>query len=142
MKKYVISTAILFFIIGIAGCSSKVMDSKYEESYIEFKQSYIAATDYVEKNNDLLIALSHIDNNAMGVEMKKMKNSLNGMSQYANTEGEKKILENFTSYYKELEYIYNVDKNRDNLTVDERRKAFEISFSASMTRENFSTGEE
>ena len=132
-------TFIMLLLLTLWGCSKT--SSQFNDNYEQFKQSYLVATEFVEKDNDLLKALGYIDVNSMSKEMETMKKSLEQMNTSLNTKDEKGIYSNVTSYYQELEYILYAAKNKDNLTTDEKRKAFESAFSASMTRDSIKKGE-
>lgn len=106
----------LIFIIG--GCSKE--SSQFDNNYDQFKKSYLAATEFIEKDNNYVKALTTINSDQMNIEMEKMKNARDQMSNSLKTDREKGIYGNVTEFYKEVEYIVYAVKNYNNFTVEEK----------------------
>ena len=129
---------ILILLCLLIGCA----DSEYDSSYKQFKESYILATNFIEKDNDSLKALKKMDISTVETELKKMKVAMDKMSSKTNSKTEKGIYGNVKRYYESVEFLLYAAKNADNLSVDEKRRVNNEAVIVSMNRKSIKQGEE
>lgn len=122
----------------IAGCGG---DRAFDDSYKQFKQSYLVATEFIEKDKDLEKALETIDSVQMKNEMEKMKKARDQMSNLLNTDREKGMYSNVIVFYQDVEYIEYASKNFKKLTVDEKRKLLMTAIDIKSNRDEILNGE-
>lgn len=137
-NKVLLLITLLLLIVLSVGCTN----SKFDSSYKQFKESYILATDFVDKDSDSLKALKKMDLNSFEIELKKMKEAMESMSAESNSKDEKGIYGNVKNYYQGLEFLSYANKNFDKLTTDEKIKVDTEVISASMNRKSIKRGEE
>lgn len=137
-NKVLLFSSILLLTYLLVGCTSSKFDSKYKQ----FKESYILATNFVEKDNDSFKALKKIDLNSFEVELEKMKGAMDNMIDKSNSKDENEILGNLKNYYQGLEFLLYANKNFDKLTMEERIKVDTEVIFASMNRKSIKRGEE
>ena len=121
MKKTMSGVLLAIFavlILTIGGCNRA--GNHFNDNYDQFKKSYLAATEFIEKDKDYRKALATIDHNQMNKEMEEMKEAYDQMGSLLKTEKEKGLHSNVTRYYQEVEFIRNTAKNLNNLTIDEK----------------------
>ncbi len=130
--------SILFIIVYffLTGCAN----SEYNNNYNQFNESYVVATEFVDKDKDVLKILDKIDINNLTIEMNKMKKAMDQMNTSANSDREKGLYGNVRTYYQGLEFLLYAAQNKNNLTLDEKMKVgLEIDL-ASMNRKEFKEG--
>lgn len=115
-NKKILVILLLVFLSILVGCTS----NKFSSNYNQFKDTYIIATDFIEKDTNYLKALKKIDINNFEIELKKMSESMDNMNNEAKSKNEKGIYDNVKKYYKGLEYMLYAAKKPDNLTFDEK----------------------
>ena len=122
------------------GCRNNI-DSEFEDSYKEFKKSFLSATEFIQKDKDLEKALATIDHKLMSDDMEVMKNVYDQMGSLLKTDKEKGIYGNVTIYYQEVKFIEYAAKNFNNLTIDEKRELLLNAMSIKSDRESILKGE-
>lgn len=139
MKKKILLLLTLILLISLSvGCKN----SKFDLSYEQFKESYILATDFVDKDTDSLKAIKKIDLDSFEADLKKMKEAIDTMNNELNSKDEKGIYGNVEGYYQGLEFLLYAKKNFDKLTTEEKIKVDTEVISASMNRKSIKQGEE
>ena len=136
-KKLTLIT-ILILLCFLVGCAN----SEFDSSYKQFKESYILATDFLEKDNDSLKSLKKMDINTVKTELNKMKEAMDKMNATSNSKSEKGINDNVKRYYQSVEFLLYGAKNVENLSVDEKRKVYTEAVLVLMNRENIKSGGE
>lgn len=122
MKKSNNSLLIVIFLLCIfllQGCSVNQFNNDYEQ----FKKLYMSATDFVDRDEDVLKALSAIDDKQINKDFTEIKKLYYHIGNELDTEKEKRIYGNLSMYYKNVEFILSIyNKDFDTLTVDEKRE--------------------
>lgn len=130
-KLFCISTIV--FLCLIAGCANNEFDLNYNQ----FKESYLIATEFVDKDNTLLNALKIMDIETVETELKTMKEAMDKMDKEAKSKQQKGIYENAERYYNGLNNILEYSKNFENLSRDEKDYAEIEVIMASRYRESW-----
>lgn len=123
---------ILILLCISVGCK----ESEFDSNYMKFIESYILATEFVEKDDDSLETIKKMDINAVETELKKMKEAMDKMYTESKSKDEKGIYGNVENYYNGVEFLVYAAKNIDKLSIDERRKVYIEAILASMNRDN------
>jgi hypothetical protein len=110
---------LILLCVLLFGCSDK--DNSFRSSAIEFRDSYIKATDFFDLNTqDSFKALEQIDSDLVESELNKMDNSLSAMSKDIETKDQKELYTQLKSDYEDLQYLLSVHDNLNNLSTDEK----------------------
>lgn len=136
-KSFLIVILFLLTMFFLTGCGK----SQVDEDYNQFKQSYLVATEFIDKDNNLEKALKTIDYNQMNIEMEKMKKARDEMSVLLSTDREKGLYSNVSTFYQDVEYIVYASKNFKNLTIEEKRKLLMTAISIKGDRDEMLKGE-
>lgn len=136
-SKKLLVISILILLCFLVGCVDREFDSNYQK----FKESYILATDFVEKGNDPLKALKSMDINVVEAELSKMKKVMNKMSTKLNAKTEELIYGNVERDYKGVEFLLEAAKDFENLSIEEKQMVYVEAELASMNRKRIKQGE-
>ena len=142
MKKTKYNLFLITFLTVIlitVGCSRE--GNQFNDNYNQFKKSYLAATEFIEKDNNYVKALATINSDQMNAEMEKMKNARDQMSNLLKTDREKGIYGNVTEFYKEVEYIVYASKNYNNFNPEEKSNLLMTVVDIKSNRELIAKGE-
>ncbi len=138
MKKKILIVMTFVLLYFLVGCTS----SKFDSNYKQFKESYIEATNFVEKDNDSLKVLKKMNVTTIETELKKMKECMDEMSITLNSKIEDGIYGNVKSYYKGIEFLLYAAKNFEKLSTDEKIKVDTEVLLAIMNRKSIMQGKE
>ncbi len=138
MKKKLLIAIVFVLLNSIVGCTSDKFDSYYKQ----FKESYIVATNFVEKDNDSLKVLKKMNVTTVETELKKMKEYMDEMSTMLNSKIENGVYNNVKSYYQGIDFLLYAAKNNDTLSTDDKIKVDAEVLSAIMNRKSIKQGEE
>jgi len=137
-NKKMLVMVISMLLLLVAGCANDEFDTNYKH----FKESYVLATDFVEKGNDPLKTLKEIDTNVIETELKKMKGFMDKMNAVSESKNEKGICGNVNNYYEGVEFLIYAAKNFNKLSIDEKGRVYAEADFAAMNRSSIKAGDE
>jgi hypothetical protein len=135
-NKIFLMILLIIMVCFLSGCT----DNKFDSSYKQFKEAYILATNFIGRDNDVLITLKSMDVNITESQLKKMKEAMDNMNIEANSKSEKGIYGNVKTYYQGVEFLLYAYKNIDKLTIDEKIQVQSEVVTALMNREDIKKG--
>lgn len=136
-KRRLLNITILILICLLTSCAN----NEFNTNYKHFKESYVLATDFVEKDNDSLKALKKMDITAVEAELKKMEEIMDKMDTESKSKNEEGIYDNVKSFYQEVEFLLYAAKNIETLSTDEKIKVDTKILLAIMHRKSIEEGE-
>jgi len=135
MKKILVIMVMAVFIGNLStGCSK----SKFVENYEKFNESFMLATDYSEKGNDLSERLKLIDKNLIETELPKMKQYLDFMGSMKNNKGDDILYNNSKGYLNDVENLLEIIRKIDdynNISEEEKLNFFAKAITINQDRE-------
>lgn len=141
MKRKLFTTLIIISIIGIiTGCSN----NEFRTTYKKFNESYLLASDFIDKGNNTIERLHAIDESLIKTELIKMKEYIDFMNSKKKGKAENIVFNSSKNYYQNLEDLVVIIDNladKDNVTEEEEFKVFSEISSISTNRQLISRSE-
>jgi len=133
-RKLPIALIIIVIISIITGCSN----NEFRATYKKFNESYLLATDFVDKGNNTIERLHAIDESIIKTELIKMKEYIDFMNSKKKTKAENIVFNSSKNYYQDLEDLIEIIEDladKDNVTEEEEFKVFSEISSISTARQ-------
>lgn len=136
IKLGVFCVIVLISFISLVGCENK----EFVKDYTEYKKLYVeVVNEFVPNDSDY--ELEKLNEPPIMEKLEQMDKIVKKMSNNASTKREKQMLSNALQLNEGLQFLKYAANNKDNLTLDERRKRSGEVLSAKMNRKDIEEGD-
>jgi hypothetical protein len=135
-KRMSIILVVVLLLVLFTSCGN----SEVEKDYNAYKELYVSVINEVAPKDSEFV-IEKINEEHIVDKIEQMNEIVSRMSNNASTKREKQMLSNVQNFNEVLEFFRYVAKNKENLTIEEKRQLTMKSISVKVIRDNIEDGE-